>query len=61
MSQKELDYVKDAITHEESIIKILESSLDYLEDESLISYFKAQVKSHTNLKNKLLKKLESLI
>ncbi|MBR1416641.1 MAG: hypothetical protein IJ572_02360 [Bacilli bacterium] len=58
MTQKELNYIEDAISHEDNIIKILESTLDYLKDESLISYFKSEIKSHTTLKEKLISMME---
>ena len=60
MTQKDLSYIEDAIKHEEHITKLLGNSLDYLDDENLLSYFKAQIKSHDNLKEKLIQKLEEL-
>ena len=60
MTQKELNYVEDAIMHEEHIIKLLANMLDYLDDENLITYFKSQIKSHNNLKETFIKKLEEL-
>ena len=60
MTQKELSYVEDAIMHEEHIIKLLQDLLEYLDDNNLMSYFKSQIKSHNNLKNKLVSKLEDL-
>ena len=60
MTQKELSYVEDAIMHEEHIIKLLQDLLEYLDDNKLVSYFKSQIKSHTNLKEKLISILEDL-
>lgn len=58
MTQKELSYFEDAIGHETNIIKILEESLKKLENEELINYMKEEVEKHTNIKTKLLDKLE---
>ena len=58
MTQKELLYLEDAIGHEKNIIAILENSLDYINDDSLINYFKNQIKKHEAMKKKLMSKLE---
>ena len=57
MTQKELLYMEDAINHEVSMINILNDSIDRLSDEDLIDFMNKEVKKHTNLKSKLLKKL----
>ena len=57
MTQKELLYMEDAINHEISMINILGDSLERLDDEDLIKFFDKEVKKHTSIKEKLLKKL----
>ena len=58
MTQKELLYVEDAIKHECNIVSILETNLDCLEEENLISFFESEIKSHNKTKESLLKLLE---
>ena len=59
MTQKELLYFEDAIGHETNLIKICEQSINYLENEELISFMKEEVKRHKNLLEKLMDKLGS--
>ena len=40
MTQKELNYMEDAVGHEKSIIKILEESINNLDDERFINFMK---------------------
>lgn len=58
MTQKELLYVEDAIGHEGVIIKVLKETLNYLEDQNLISFMEKELKLHEEVKEKLIKKLE---
>ena len=58
MTQKELSYVEDAIGHEGNIIKIINESLNNLQDENLISFMKNELNIHTTMKEKLMTKLE---
>ena len=58
MTQKELLYLEDAIGHEQSIIKILDESINMLEDDNLISFMKSEQRKHMNTKDKLVKMLE---
>lgn len=58
MTQKELLYIEDAITHEQNVIAYLSSEASNLRDEKLISYIDEEIKKHENTKNKLIKKLE---
>ncbi len=58
MTQKELDYVEDATTHEENILKILNESIKNLEDEELITFMEEEVEKHTEMKEVLLSLLE---
>ena len=61
MTQKELLYMEDAINHETSTIGILESNINMLEDEELIKFTNEEIKKHTSIKNRLLKKLGECI
>ena len=58
MTQKELLYIEDAIGHEENIISVCNETLNYLEDEALVSFLSKEVKKHMTMKEKLLKVLE---
>ena len=58
MTQKELLYIEDAITHEQNVIAYLSSEASNLRDEKLISFIDEEIKKHENTKNKLIKKLE---
>ena len=54
MTQKELLYVEDAICHEKNIISICTETLEFLEDESLISFMNKELKKHTTMQEKLM-------
>ena len=58
MTQKELLYLEDAIGHEQSIISILEDSIEKIEDENLEEFIKNEIDKHNNLKQNLLNLLE---
>ena len=58
MTQKELLYVEDAIGHEENIIEICNVSLEYMEDEELISFLNKEITKHEKTLNDLLNLLE---
>ena len=58
MTQKELLYFEDAIGHEENIIAICNETINYLQDKSLISFLRKEVKKHMTMKTKLMNMLE---
>ena len=58
MTQKELLYLEDAIGHEDNIIKICREMINTLEDENLKNFMEEKIKTHTNMYDKLLGKLE---
>jgi hypothetical protein len=58
MTQKELLYVEDAIGHEQNLISILENTITNLEDKSLVSFLKKEIKKHMTYKTKLMNMLE---
>ena len=58
MTQKELNYLEDAVGHEASILKILEESMNLIEDENLTEFLEKEVKMHTSLKECLMNLLE---
>ena len=58
MTQKELLYVEDAINHERNIIAYCEDTLEYLEEEQLVSFMEKEIKKHESIEQKLLKLLE---
>ena len=60
MTQKELLYVEDAIGHEKTMIEILKSSKETIEDEDLGIFLEDEVKIHEKLEKDLIKLLEDL-
>lgn len=58
MTQKELAYVEDAIGHESTIISVLESTKEQLQDEDLVSFIEKDVEKHTSMKERLMNLLE---
>ena len=58
MTQKELNYMEDAVGHEKSIIKILEESINNLDDERFINFMNNELEIHHNLEKKLISKME---
>ena len=58
MTQKELLYYEDAVGHENSIIKILNESLEFLDDDKLITFIEEEIEKHNDLKQGLLNILE---
>ena len=58
MTQKELLYVEDAIGHEKNIVSICEDAINNIEDEEIISFMKAEIKSHEKMQKKLADLLE---
>ena len=58
MTQKELNYVEDAIGHEQNIIKILEYTKENIQDEDLKNFIENEYNIHTSMKEYLLNMLE---
>lgn len=58
MTQKELSYFEDAIGHVKNIISIIAESIKQLEDQKLISFLENELSEQTQLKEKLMNKLE---
>lgn len=58
MTQKELLYLEDAISHEKNIISILKKSLDFLENEEIINFIKTEQEIHEQRQNKLISLME---
>ena len=61
MTEKELLYYEDAINHETNTINICEYMINYLEDGSLETFLKKQIKKHELIKEKLLCTMEDVI
>lgn len=57
MTQKELSYFEDAIGHIGNIIKILNESINNMEDSNLVSFMQNELNIHNNLKETLMSKL----
>ncbi|MBQ3297864.1 MAG: hypothetical protein IJG97_03565 [Bacilli bacterium] len=58
MTQKELLYVEDAIEHERTIIEMINSTIEQLEDEDLADYLNGELLIHQKLEHNLLKLLQ---
>ena len=58
MTQKELNYLEDAIGHEDNIIKICTENVNNMHDEDLKNFMHAQIEKHKSLKEKLMNMLE---
>lgn len=54
MTQKELAYLEDAIGHETSIINIINSTIQNLDDEQLISFLQTEMDEHATQKQQLI-------
>lgn len=58
MTQKELAYVHDAISHEQIIISILEDMQNNLKDDNLISFISDELDNHNDIKEDLIELLK---
>ena len=58
MTQKELLYLEDAISHEKNLIIILQNSIDNLKTEELTDFMAQEVTVHQQILKKLCKLLE---
>lgn len=58
MTQKELLYLEDAVSHEENIIKIIEQTKENLQDEKLRLFLEKELQDHVSMKKELIEKLE---
>lgn len=61
MTEKELLYYEDAINHETNTINICEYMVELLDDKSLKTFLKKQIKKHELIKEKLLCTMEDVI
>ena len=61
MTQKELLYFEDAISHEESIVKICQNAISNLQDARLVSFMENQVNDHKEMKEKLMSLLKEKV
>ena len=57
MTEKELLYIEDAISHEENVIAYLSHSLNHLEDTLLLDFFEKEIVCHNKMKNSFMKLL----
>ena len=58
MTQKELLYFEDAVSHESIIGSLLENMINELEDENLVSFIEEELNKHNNTKEKLMNLME---
>ncbi len=61
MTQKELLYYEDAVSHEDILLKVCQEAVSKLENEQLIEIMQTEITRHTNLKNILMNTMEGLI
>lgn len=60
MTQKELLYVEDAISHEANIISYLEESVSKVSDYNVQEFFEKELNYHNQIKKDLLNFLKGL-
>ena len=60
MTQKELLYVEDAISHEANIISYLEESVSKVSDYNVQEFFEKELNYHNKIKKDLLNFLKEL-
>lgn len=61
MTQKELLYYDDAISHEQYISSYIEYAISNLEDSDLVEFMNKELKNHEMIQSKLLGVLEDNI
>lgn len=61
MTEKELLYMEDAVSHETIIISICEDITEKLEDEELKNFFKREIEKHQSIEEGLKNLLEAKI
>lgn len=61
MTQKELLYFEDAISHEQNLSSYIEFAIANIKDEKLVEFFEKELKNHEMLQSKLIAKLEESI
>ena len=59
MTQKELLYVEDAIGHEQNVGQIVMETINLLQDKSLQTFLKSELKKHQATLARLMNLLES--
>ena len=60
MTQKELLYLEDAVSHEKNIISICNDMIERFDDEELVEFMKNEVEIHSNTKEKLMDLMRSV-
>lgn len=58
MTQKELLYFEDAISHEQNICAFIEYAISIIDDSKLVEFMNKELKNHEMIENKLLGILE---
>ena len=58
MTEKELLYLEDGVSHEDIIISICEDIKDNLEDEDLKDFITTEIDKHNSIKEGLINLLE---
>ncbi len=54
MTQKELLYVEDAVGHEQNLIKIVNETINLLQNTELKNFLSGQLKIHQDIKTALM-------
>ena len=54
MTQKELLYVEDAVGHEQNLIKIVNETINLLQNVDLKNFLSGQLKIHQDIKTELM-------
>ena len=61
MTEKELLYLEDAVSHESIIISICEDMEEKIEDEDLKSFITSEIEKHTSIKDELMNFMEEKV
>ena len=58
MTQKELLYFDDAVSHEQNLCAFIEYAISNLKDTKLVEFMKKELKNHEMIENKFVGLLE---
>lgn len=59
MTEKELLYMEDAVSHQDIIISVCEDAVNNIEDEDIKSFISNEIEKHNSIKEGLISLLEA--
>ena len=60
MTQKDLLYIVDAVTHEQNLISLWNNYSNLIEDTKAYNLINKEIKKHEDIKEKILKVMEDI-